>query len=640
MRTNTNPVVLAAKFNNAYTPDEIQKYLDAFQSVDQNETGVNATQAYSIVKQFGNVFSESVVEDAVAEVDRDRDGLVNFEEFLQLIQKSKEISKARLPKKNLNGSFGGSAALGSASKIHNIMGSNANIIHGISEDEKESFTEHINERLANDSDLKGRLPISLEGMTLFQECRDGLVLSKLINNSVPGTIDERVLNKNGSKMNAFLVTENNNLVINSAKAIGCSVVNIGAQDLAEGREHLVLGLIWQIIRIGLNAQIDIRVHPELFRLLEPGETLEDLLKLPPDVILLRWFNYHLKRAGWDRRVQNFSGDIKDAENYAVLLNQLAPNVCSRDPLNEKDVSRRAELVLQNADKLGCRKYVTPKTIVNGNSKLNFAFVANLFNTHPGLEALTAQEMAALDEALFAGEGDREARAFALWMNSLGVDPFVYSIFEDLRDGLVLLQVFDKVHPGLVDWRQVNKVPKIRFKKVENTNYAVVLGKSLKFSLIGIQGADITDGSKTLTLGLVWQMMRDHVIETLKNLSTGQNREIKDHDMIEWANSCVSRTGTGTTSMSSFKDSSLSNGRFFIDLCNGIKKGIVDYSLVTAGESDDDAKLNAKYAISIARKLGATIFVLPEDIIEVRPKMILTFVGSLMAVDRLINSSKN
>jgi plastin-1 len=31
-------------------------------------------------------------------------------------------------------------------------------------------------------------------------------------------------------------------------------------------------------------------------------------------------------------------------------------------------------------------------------------------------------------------------------------------------------------------------------------------------------------------------------------------------------------------------------------------------------------------------MGATIFLLPEDIVEVKSKMILTFIGSLMAVD--------
>ena len=55
-----------------------------------------------------------------------------------------------------------------------------------------------------------------------------------------------------------------------------------------------------------------------------GETLEDLLALSPEEILLRWFNYHLKEAGSSRRVNNFSGDIKDSECYTILLNQIAP----------------------------------------------------------------------------------------------------------------------------------------------------------------------------------------------------------------------------------------------------------------------------------------------------------------------------
>lgn len=49
--------------------------------------------------------------------------------------------------------------------------------------------------------------------------------------------------------------ENLNLALNSASAIGCQVVNIGAQDLKEGKPHLVLGLLWQIIKIGLFADI-------------------------------------------------------------------------------------------------------------------------------------------------------------------------------------------------------------------------------------------------------------------------------------------------------------------------------------------------------------------------------------------------
>ena len=202
-------------------------------------------------------------------------------------------------------------------------------------------------------------------MQIFDECRDGLILCKLINDSVPDTIDTRVLNKpTGRKpLNAFQITENNNVVITSAKGIGCSVVNIGSSDIAEGREHLILGLIWQIIRKGLLANVDIKLHPELYRLCEDGETIEDLLRLTPDQILLRWFNYHLKQAGWHRRVNNFSKDVSDGENYTVLLNQLKPEECSRAPLHVADLKERAEQVLQNADRIGCRKYLTPSSLL-------------------------------------------------------------------------------------------------------------------------------------------------------------------------------------------------------------------------------------------------------------------------------------
>lgn len=150
--------------------------------------------------------------------------------------------------------------------------------------------------------------------------------------------------KSKATLNNFQMTENNNLVITSAKSLGLSTVNIGASDLNEGREHLILGLIWQIIRRGLLSKIDIKLHPELYRLLEDDETLEQFLRLPPDQILLRWFNFHLKAANWQKRVTNFSKDVADGENYTVLLNQLKPNECSRAPLQETDLHQRAEKV--------------------------------------------------------------------------------------------------------------------------------------------------------------------------------------------------------------------------------------------------------------------------------------------------------
>jgi len=151
----------------------------------------------------------------------------------------------------------------------------------------------------------------------------------------------------------------------------------------------------------------------------------------------------------------------------------------------------------------------------------------------------------------------------------------------------------------------------------------------KFSLVGIQGADINDGNRTLTLAIVWQLMRHHVISILKSLSADGSK-IEEKEMIAWANNLVSSTGKSSR-MSNFGDSSLKTGVFFADLLSAIKDGCVQPEFITAGQTPEDAMANAKYVLSVARKLGAVIFLLPEDICEVKPKMILTFVGSLMAV---------
>jgi len=170
----------------------------------------------------------------------------------------------------------------------------------------------------------------------------------------------------------------------------------------------------------------------------------------------------------------------------------------------------------------------------------------------------------------------------------------------------------------------------RFKAVENTNYAIELGKQNRFSLVGVQGADITDGQRTLTLGLVWQLMRRDIINTLSALAQRMGkRELSDSDMIKWAND-MSRKGGKNSSIRSFKDASIGSGIFLLDVLNGMKSSYVDYDLVTPGKTDDDTYANAKLSISIARKLGATIWLVPEDICQVRSRLVTTFIGSLMA----------
>ncbi|KAB5591427.1 Fimbrin [Ceratobasidium theobromae] len=619
------------------TQEDMFSLINKFNELDTEDTGaITKANAISALQNSGEG-SYDQVREVLKHVSIDASGKVELEDWVELVTKLRSArASAILPTK--------------AGKV-TVQGSNANVSHTINEDERSEFTIHINGVLAGDPDVGSRLPIPTNNMQLFDECRDGLILCKLINDSVPETIDTRVLNvpKTKKGLNAFQITENNNIVITSAKAIGCSVVNIGSSDIAEGREHLILGLIWQIIRRGLLSKIDLKNHPELYRLLEEGETVEDLLRLPPDQLLLRWFNYHLKAAGHKRRVNNFSRDVMDGENYTILLNQLKPAECSRAPLQERDPLKRAEMVLQNADKIGCRKYLSAQAMVAGNPKLNLAFTAHLFNTHPGLAPL---EEPMPTEAIedFDAEGEREARVFTLWLNSLNVEPSVYSLFDDLKDGVVILQAFDKVNPGSVIWRRVSKpkplptspvqatfttgddedegpVPHAglsRFKAVENNNYAVELAKANGMHIVGIQGSDIVDGTKTLVLGLVWQLMRLSIYKTLSSL-TKSGRPPTDQDILRWANNTVLGRNGGTPNsppLRSFKDPALSSAVFFLDLLDALRSGIVDYSLVyNPARTDEEKKQNAKLAISIARKMNALIFLVPEDIVDIRPRLL-------------------
>ena len=108
---------------------------------------------------------------------------------------------------------------------------------------------------------------------------------------------------------------------------------------------------------------------------------------------------------------------------------------------------------------------------------------------------------------------------------------------------------DKVEPGIVDWKKVEKKPKNVHAKVANCNYAVTLGKAkpFAFSLVGIGGADIVKGVTKLILAIVWQLMRHHVIKFLSSMSA---KQLTEKDVLEWANAKVAGSGVPKVKTSS------------------------------------------------------------------------------------------
>ena len=82
------------------------------------------------------------------------------------------------------------------------------------------------------------------------------------------------------------------------------MVNIGSGDLMAGSPHLVLGLLWQVVKVGIMAKINLKSTPALINLLEAGdddeEGLQALMALPPEKVLLKWLNYQLQVTGSHR----------------------------------------------------------------------------------------------------------------------------------------------------------------------------------------------------------------------------------------------------------------------------------------------------------------------------------------------------
>jgi len=301
-----------------------------------------------------------------------------------------------------------------------------------------------------------------------------------------------------------------------------------------------------------------------------------------------------------------------------------------------DPLEKAQQIIANANAMGVNAMIEAKSIVAGNRKLNLAFCAQIFNTNHGL-AISNEELADFD---FAGlddlddEGDsREERVFRMWINSLNIEGlYINDLFGGLTNGVAILKIMDKVQPGIVAWKHMSMHPKNRFKKVENCNYAVTLGKQMKFSMVNIGGLDICDKNKKLCLGIIWQLMREHTINVLTSLS-GDGKKVSDAAIIKWANEKIRASGKAS-SIRSFRDKSLGNGIYLLDLCAAIEPRAVDPSMVSSGTTDEMKMNNARYSISVARKIGACVFLTPEDITEVKSKMIMTFIASLWAASPL------
>ena len=113
-------------------------------------------------------------------------------------------------------------------------------------------------------------------------------------------------------------------------------------------------------------------------------------------------------------------------------------------------------------------------------------------------------------------------------------------------------------------------------------------------------------------------------------------EKTEEELISWANSKIPEE----RKIKNLKEKKLGDGLFWIDLLAAIEPRCIRWDLIVKeNPSDKDKEMNAKYALSVARGLGAMIFVVWEDITEVKSKLLLTFLASLYEVSQTREKEK-
>jgi len=381
-------------------------------------------------------------------------------------------------------------------------------------------------------------------------------------------------------------------------------------------------LLYQILKIIVLKKVAVQDFPQLLRLKEDKEEDAELLTLGPEDFLKRWFNFHLKKAGHGKMVTNFSDDVKDSEKYTILINQLEPS-CDTSGLSEGDLVKRAQTVLNNAPKVGAQVYIVPEDIPSANEHLNTLFTAELFMAKNGMGDATQEEKMKANKLLDDDEeGGREERSFRTWINSLKLEGVkkVNNLYEECRSAILLLKMIDKIKPGTVQWKKVELKTKNPFKIGVNCQEVIDAAKRSGYSIISIGNKDIQEGKKKHILAIVWQLMKAHTLSIIGEKS--------EEELIQWANTKVSEG----RKIKSLKEKKLNDGLFWIELLAAIEPKCIRWDLVAKDNlQDKDREMNAKYALSVARGLGAMIFVVWEDITEVKSKLLLTFLASLYDV---------
>lgn len=91
---------------------------------------------------------------------------------------------------------------------------------------------------------------------------------------------------------------------------------------------------------------------------------------------------------------------------------------------------------------------------------------------------------------------------------------------------------------------------------------------------------------------------------------------------------------------SFKDPVLGSGVVLLQLLHVLAPQLVDPAFVTPGKTAAQRQSNARYALSLADRLGCSLFLVWEDLVDPpQPRAMLVLLASLMYQDLLLSQKQ-
>uniref|UniRef100_A0A1I8I4D0 Calponin-homology (CH) domain-containing protein n=1 Tax=Macrostomum lignano TaxID=282301 RepID=A0A1I8I4D0_9PLAT len=444
------------------------------------------------------------------------------------------------------------------------------------------MVEHFNSLLKGNSLAAGFLPLT--EVSVFSRIYEGVLLCALANLLKPNFVDEKsVVVKeellDNSADGELRKMENRNIGITALRTLGVYMDSETAEWIKMDTPFEMTGLLVQVLRLATVGRMHFQNFEILVHLFDGWSEPEEaglILATDRETMLLIWINYQLKKAGSDIKLADLGESLADSKVYSTLLWTVAPEAqrasltSAKDIMKETDLTKRAELVIANAEKLGISGVLRPEHIATAgklgisNSKglhnivLNMAFFYRIFAAYPNIDVPKMKDKPAGKEAASTPEQQvQESCKYGVseetlirWLNSFGPSSPVVSLQTDLRNGRVLLEVWDAMFPGSVPWKKVKlehfeMFARRKFNWIANCDIAISIGEKHGISKNVCSSGNIAAGETKYIASMVFLMMRLHSQLTRQRAIGGSKKvaELDNQSLVKWFNESMEKYGS-------------------------------------------------------------------------------------------------